>query len=55
MLGLKINYSKSSLIYIDLDYKKGDLLASILGCKRSPFPLTYLGLPLKDTCFHKSD
>jgi hypothetical protein len=43
--GLKINLSKSELVPVGHVPNVTDL-ASILGCKVSDFPLTYLGLPL---------
>lgn len=44
--GLRINFSKSAMIPINVDHQKMLHLAGILGCKIGSFPFTYLGLPL---------
>jgi hypothetical protein len=43
---LKINYSKSKLIYLNLNESEGNHLVEILGCKIGSLPIKYLGTPL---------
>lgn len=47
--GLAINYSKSTLVPINVDSDRAMLLDSVLGCSVACFPQTYLGLPLSDS------
>lgn len=47
--GLKVNYSKSHMVPINLDPKKTNMLAQTLGCEVAQMPFTYLGLPLGTT------
>jgi hypothetical protein len=47
--GLKINYTKSCLIPINLNEEKTHHLACLFGCKVESLPFTYLGLPLGTT------
>jgi hypothetical protein len=51
--GLKINLSKSDLVPVG-HVPNVTELASILGCRVSAFPLTYLGLPLGATFKRKT-
>lgn len=44
--GLKVNFSKSCLIPLNLDEDKADFLAKTFGCALGTLPFTYLGLPL---------
>jgi hypothetical protein len=44
--GLKVNYSKSSMLPINLSKERLHHLASTFHCKAGQFPFTYLGLPL---------
>lgn len=44
--GLKVNYSKSQMLPINLSDAKFDQLANTFGCSKGSFPFTYLGLPL---------
>lgn len=44
--GLRINFSKTELIGINLDEDCIKLLAEGFGCKVGNLPLTYLGVPL---------
>lgn len=44
--GLKINYSKSTLVSINTPPEKMQELSTLLGCKIGTLPHTYLGLPL---------
>ena len=47
--GLKVNFSKSSLLPINVDDEKATLLAETIGCKVGSMPFTYLGLPVGTT------
>lgn len=47
--GLKVNYSKSCMIPLNLTEEKANHLASTFGCKLGSLPFTYLGLPLGTT------
>jgi hypothetical protein len=44
--GLKVNYSKSSMVPINISADRLDHLASTFQCKAGKFPFTYLGLPM---------
>lgn len=44
--GLKVNYSKSMLVPINIAMDKTNLLAQSFGCMVGSLPFTYLGLPL---------
>lgn len=44
--GLKVNFSKSCMIPLNLSDEKAQLLASTFGCSLGTLPFTYLGLPL---------
>lgn len=44
--GLKINFSKSEIVPLNLIEEEGQQIAAILGCKLVSLPITYLGLPL---------
>jgi hypothetical protein len=44
--GLKVNYNKSNMFPINLDYARISHFANTLNCQRGNFPFTYLGLPL---------
>ena len=46
LIGLKINFQKSTLIPINLDETESTSLANIFGCSMGHMPFTYLGLPL---------
>jgi hypothetical protein len=43
---MKINYSKSDLMTINLEEEEGNNYATIFCCKIGKFPLKYLGVPL---------
>jgi hypothetical protein len=47
--GLKINYSKSCLVPINLDDESTNNLADLFGCKVESLTFMYLGLPLGTT------
>jgi hypothetical protein len=44
-LGLGVNYTKSSIIPINVDEEKMKILAGTFNCKIGSLPFTYLGLP----------
>ena len=44
--GLKVNYSKSSLIPLNVPEEKVEILTNTFQCKREFFPIQYLGAPL---------
>lgn len=44
--GLKINFSKSTLVPLNIQQSLATNLANQLGCSISSLPITYLGLPL---------
>ena len=44
--GLRVNFSKSSLIPINMTDDEGTHLAALLGCDVGSMPFTYLGLPM---------
>lgn len=46
MSGMKINYNKSDLLTIGLDEKNANNFTRLFCCKRSDFPIKYLGVPL---------
>lgn len=47
--GLKMNFSKSFIVPINVSDEKCQLLANTLGCQVGTMPFTYLGLPLGTT------
>jgi hypothetical protein len=47
--GLKVNYSKLSMIPINLSSKKINHLAATFQCQAGSLPFIYLGLPLSDS------
>lgn len=44
--GLKVNFSKSMMVPINVSEDRFIILAETFGCSRGSFPFTYLGLPL---------
>jgi hypothetical protein len=44
--GLKVNYSKSNLIPINIAQDRVNIFTSALQCQLGEVPFTYLGLPL---------
>jgi hypothetical protein len=44
--GLKVNYSKSVMVPINLQHSRIDHLARTFNCQKGTLPFTYLGLPL---------
>ncbi len=53
--GLKINFTKSSIIPINLESSWAADLAGYFGCTTGGFPFTYLGLPLSPKALRKAD
>jgi hypothetical protein len=49
MIGLKINYEKSTFVHINLDSEEQTQISNILGCPITSFHQTYLGIPLSDS------
>ena len=47
--GLKVNYSKSQMLPINISETRLELLAQTFGCSKGTLPFTYLGLPLGTT------
>jgi hypothetical protein len=47
--GLRVNYSKSSMMAINIDEQNLAHLANVFGCATGSLPFTYLGLPLGTT------
>jgi len=47
--GLKVNYSKSMMIPINISEERFNILAQTFGCSKGTLPFTYLGLPLSLT------
>jgi hypothetical protein len=47
--GLKINYSKSSMMPIGISEERLEHFANTMQCKKGSLPFTYLGLPLSIT------
>lgn len=47
--GLKVNYSKSMMLPINISNDWLDVLARTFGCSKGSFPFTYLGLSLSLT------
>jgi hypothetical protein len=46
LIGLKINYTKSKLILLNLTEQESNNMAQLFGCKVSTLPIKYLGIPL---------
>jgi hypothetical protein len=53
--GLRVNYSKSSMIPINVSDEDMTTLASGFGCQKGTMPFTYLGLPMGTTKPHIED
>ena len=47
--GLKVHFSKSSMVPLNFEPTEALRLSNILGCKLEQLPFTYLGLPLGTT------
>jgi hypothetical protein len=53
--GLKVNYSKSQILRINVSHDRMQILANTFGCQIGTFPFTYLGLPIGMTKPHVED
>ena len=53
--GMKNNYDKSDLLVAWVDEDRANEFARIFCCKRSSFPIKYLGVPLHFTKLGKED
>ena len=47
--GLKVNYSKSQMIPLNLSQEQAVILSNTFGCQLGTLPFTYLGLPMGTT------
>jgi hypothetical protein len=47
--GLKVNFHKTTMVPINLNFQEANNLADTFGCKVESLPFTYLGLPLGTT------
>lgn len=55
MSGMKINYEKSDLLTIGMSEDDSNTIAKVFCCKKSEFPLKYLGVPLHHSKLRKTD
>jgi hypothetical protein len=46
--GIRINFSKTEMIPMNITMEDANILAVLVSCKISSFPLKYLGVPLFD-------
>jgi len=53
--GMKINYDKSDLLVVGMEEDRANEFARILCCKRSNFPIKYLGVPLHFAKLRRED
>lgn len=53
--GMKINYDKSDLLVVGMEEYRANDFARILCCKRSNFPIKYLGVPLHFAKLRRED
>jgi hypothetical protein len=53
--GTKINYNKSDLLVVGVDEDRANEFARIFCCKRSEFPIKYLGVPLHFAKLRRED
>jgi hypothetical protein len=47
--GLKVNFSKSHMLPINVSQERMEILSNTFGCQIGTFPFTYLGLPMGTT------
>jgi hypothetical protein len=47
--GLRVNYSKSSMVPLNMSQDKAEIMTGIFGCKMQEMPFTYLGLSMGTT------
>jgi len=55
MSGMKISYDKSDLFTIGLEEDRANDFAKVFCCKKSNFPIKYLGVPLHFTKLTRND
>ena len=53
--GMKINYDKSDLLVLGMDDERANDVAKVFCCKRSDFPMKYLGVPLHFSKLRRED
>lgn len=46
--GLKINFHKDTIVFLNIDQHEADAFADLMNCTRSSLSIIYLGLPLYD-------
>jgi hypothetical protein len=44
--GLKVNFSKSGMVPLNMSHEKADIMTGVFACKLQEMPFTYLGLPM---------
>ena len=49
MSGLKINFDKSEVVILGYSEEDQQRIADNLNCRLASFPITYLGMPVRDT------
>jgi hypothetical protein len=47
--GLRVNYSKSSMVPLNMSQDKAEIMTGVFGCKMQEMPFTYLGLSMGTT------
>jgi hypothetical protein len=47
--GLRVNYSRSGMVPLNMSQEKTEIMTSVFGCKMQEMPFTYLGLPMGTT------
>jgi hypothetical protein len=47
--GLRVNYSKSGMVPLNMTAEKAELMTGVFGCQLQTVPFTYLGLPMGTT------
>jgi hypothetical protein len=52
---MKINYDKSDLLVFEIEEDRANEFAKIFYCKKSNFPIKYLGVPLHFTKLRRED
>jgi hypothetical protein len=47
--GLRVNFSKSGMVPLNMSQEKADIMTCVFGCKLQEMTFTYLGLPMGTT------
>ena len=55
MFGMKISYDKSDLLTIGMSEDSINAFAKLFCCKKSEFPIMYLGVPLHYSKLNRAD